>query len=671
MSKVRKLGGKKKKTKSKSKKPIEEINDDASENQLGEGDLMNPDLQTQKDIDHISLNTEQREEVITKSLNTNNPCAPHNETQYSHKEKIFKKNEMIDQYVLHFSIENDIILKESDEHRDQEDFWDIKNQRNRQLLDFVNDGIKDEEFASYRLDEDPSSQKKSLRNTFNFQERACQTFNLPLRERGIKTDPPVCSPFHLETTQWQIFDRYMVEYEEMLRLEQEEAQKGKKKEKKNTQMVQTVREDPLYSASMKRALKIMERMIVQGADFDKFSDYKYYHDETEGTDSPFTGSVLPLWRFSTDKSRRKQVTSICWNPKYKDLFAVGYGSYDFLKETSGLICCYTVKNPTWPEYSFTTESGVMCLDFHIKNPALLAVGLYDGTVMVFDIRAKSNKAIYQSTVRTMKHTDPVWQVSWDKEDMLFFSVSSDGRVSKWTLMKNKLEPEEVLKLKLVLDQEKELLDNKKESFLYGLAGGMCFDFNPFNDDQFLVGTEEGKIHLCSKAYSGQYLETYEGHFLAVYAVKWNKFHPRVFLSCSADWKIKMWDKELTRPILSYDLGCAVGDVEWAPYSSTVFAAVIYTGQLYVYDLSQEKHKFMCEHTAMKDAVANHVSFNQEDPIILVGDQKGGVNSFILSKSLKRSAQPPKDDEEAKKKTPEDLEREKMEEFLGSQDKEVY
>ena len=46
------------------------------------------------------------------------------------------------------------------------------------------------------------------------------------------------------------------------------------------------------------------------------------------------------------------------------------------------------------------------------------------------------------------------------------------------------------------------MENKKEAFLYGLAGGMCFDFNKFDDHLFLVGTEEGKIHLCSKAYSG-------------------------------------------------------------------------------------------------------------------------------------------------------------------------
>jgi len=60
-------------------------------------------------------------------------------------------------------------------------------------------------------------------------------------------------------------------------------------------------------------------------------------------------------------------------------------------------------------------------------------------------------------------------------------------------MKNNLEAEEVIKLKLVVDQEKELVDNKKEAFLYGLAGGMCFDFNPHPgmEHLFLVGTEEG------------------------------------------------------------------------------------------------------------------------------------------------------------------------------------
>ena len=42
--------------------------------------------------------------------------------------------------------------------------------------------------------------------------------------------------------------------------------------------------------------------------------------------------MLPLWRFTSDKAKRRQVTSICWSPQYTDMFAVGYGSYEFLKQ---------------------------------------------------------------------------------------------------------------------------------------------------------------------------------------------------------------------------------------------------------------------------------------------------------------------------------------------------
>lgn len=217
-----------------------------------------------------------------------------------------------------------------------------------------------------------------------------------------------------------VFDSYMRTYEDIQRAEAEEAAKSKGKEKNKQQLVQVTVEDPLYSASMKRCLKIMERMLVQNADFEKFSDYKYYEDNTDDPNSDSFGSVLPLWRFTAEKARRKNVTAICWNPRYKDMFAVAYGSYDFLKQTSGLICCFTIKNPTWPEYTFQTESGVMCIDFNPNAPALIAVGCYDGTVMVFDIRFKDNskpiKPIYQSTVRTSKHTDPVWQVKWNRDE---------------------------------------------------------------------------------------------------------------------------------------------------------------------------------------------------------------------------------------------------------------
>jgi len=125
--------------------------------------------------------------------------------------------------------------------------------------------------------------------------------------------------------------------------------------------------------------------------------------------------------------------------------------------------------------------------------------------------------------------------------------------------------------------------------------------------------------------------------------------------------------------MTFDLGCAVGDIDWAPYSSTIFAAVSSSGQLYLYDLHQEKHHHLCEQSAMKKAKGLHVSFNPVDKIIVVGDDRGGVTSFILPSSLKKGPmQPdPKNDETHVGKTPEMLEIKKMDDFLSTQDKVVY
>ncbi len=91
---------------------------------------------------------------------------------------------------------------------------------------------------------------------------------------------------------------------------------------------------------------------------------------------------------------------------------MGYGSYEFLKQSSGLINIYSLKNPSHPEFSISTEAGVMCLHFHPEYSNLLAVGCYDGAVLVYDIHAKTSAPIYQATVQTGKHNDPVWSIFW-------------------------------------------------------------------------------------------------------------------------------------------------------------------------------------------------------------------------------------------------------------------
>ena len=103
-------------------------------------------------------------------------------------------------------------MLDSEEARDQDEYLDKKKQNDLALLNKINKAIKED---GGKIPHDGEAErKKSLRNMFNYQERTSQTSNLPIRERGIKTDPPQTSVFSVETTQWMIFDAYMQGYED-------------------------------------------------------------------------------------------------------------------------------------------------------------------------------------------------------------------------------------------------------------------------------------------------------------------------------------------------------------------------------------------------------------------------------------------------------------------------
>lgn len=628
-----------------------------------------PIKRTVRPDNQLVLSEEQLDEDFTRVLTANDPNIPNNTTKYNYKEKAYKQDPEgpMDHLVFHFHIDGCSLYKEGEDAMQQQQLEEEKKMEQERLK---------KEAAQEALEageEDIEAEApKTGKNQFNYSERAAQTFNNLLRARGVATEPPPVNQFTATVTQWDIYDAYMQD----LRNQQQEEEIAKNAEKRKGSggaggsggsaddggQKKTKEDDMVHSQKMSNALKILERMVNQNADDDIFQDFKYWEDLSDPHRNG-EGSLLPLWRFNTERTKRKQVTTLCWNPCYPDLFAVAYGSYDFMKQGSGIVCCFSLKNTTHPEYVFSTDSGVMCLDFHPHFHSLLAVGCYDGTVMVFDVRNKINRAIYSSSIRTGKHTDPVWQVHWQEEDLAkelnFFSISSDGQVASWVMSKNELKMEPVMQLKLVSSAR----DDPEEVNLSGLAGGCCFDFNKHNEHLFIVGTEEGKIHKCSKAYSGQYLETYQGHHMAVYALKWNPFHPRVFISCSADWTVKIWDHNLPHPVSSFDLGNAVGDVAWAPYSSTVFAAVTSDGKVHVFDLAENKHEPLCEQKVVKKSKLTHVSFNKRDPIIIVGDDKGVVNSLKLSPNLRKIHEPRGEEGEILPHDPVQLQVDKMEKLL--------
>jgi len=619
------------------------------------------------------------QETFVRSLTAGDPNVQMHQVCFDYNSNEYKLDGAKDYLKVHFTMDSDLMHVESDEAKKQE-------QKRQAKAESVEEGEEPPEKAEAiaqtaspeaaegeggeaaaegeaappaAAEEDGTkTDTKLVKNQFNFSERATQTFNNPNREKEECTSPPETCNFVEQVSQHKIFDAYLENIEK--KIQQAMDTENKKKHKKNNDDDDGIitsateggdEENVIESEAFHKAIKMMERMVHTSSEALDFHNYKYFEDKNERAVGDGRGSFLSLWKFAYESGPEvaKTVTSICWNPVYTDLFAVSYGNYDFIEKKqqrkSGLICCYTLKNTSYPEYIFECESGVMTVAFNKDYPSLLCAGMYDGSVAVYDMRKHNGGVpIFQSHSPVTKHTDPVWQVYWgaetDKKHTNFYSISSDGDVNNWTLAKTELAKEKVCELSLLPVTEEQKADDDVAALL-GVAGGSCFDFNQHNPHLFVVGTEEGSIQLYSKEHNTRFVRAYNGHHMAIYTVRWNTFHPDVFLSCSADWTVKLWKLSNNNPVMTFDLNTSVGDVAWSPFSSTVFATITddekKEGKVRVFDLDVNKHEPIGEMKMKpsKKARLTNICFNPKEPIICVGDDQGEVQILKLSQNLRK------------------------------------
>ncbi|EKG07318.1 dynein intermediate chain, putative [Trypanosoma cruzi] len=594
---------------------------------------------------------ENRDAVVERILKGTDPGVMSTPVYFDYKKdaRAYRFFPSVGQTARHFSQDGSTVRKDDPEA--------VQQAEDRQRREHDTELAARAELNPDLVDEGVST--SILKNQFNYRDRGNQTMNNCLREQCVMTDPPPSTNFSAMATAWEIYDAY-----EEDRIQNEKAAAAHKKatahrtgkdEEKITLPEDTggskTSEEILSSSEYRGALKIIERMVNQNDCHDIIEDFKYWEDESDLYKED--GNLLPLWQFFTTKVKHRAVTSISLNNRYKDLFAVGFGSYDFQRQGKGSIHCFTLKNtvptlsgvqiPAHPEFSFNLESGVMCLAFHPEETALLACGLHDGSVCVFDLRILSKdgkesvKPICQSDVRSGKHMDPVWEIHWctGTMNLQFYSISTDGRITSWSLHKKELVFKDVMTLTTGA------CASDPEAILLSRLGGTCFDFSVAYDGLFIAGTQEGSVMLCSKGYNGQCLVRYEGHTMPVYTCRWNPFHPDIFITCSADWTVKLWLKNSTKPLLTFDAADSVGDIAWAPYSSTVFAAVTSNGKVFVFDLNKNKREPLCSQTVVKNAKLTHVAFHKKEPVVLVGDSRGSVLILKLSPNLRILCKPKK------------------------------
>ncbi|XP_032725937.1 WD repeat-containing protein 78 isoform X4 [Lontra canadensis] len=385
--------------------------------------------------------------------------------------------------------------------------------------------------------------------------------------------------------------------------------------------------------------------FLEGEKLEQETEEEVKKEEEEEIEINTEQSTIPanlerLWSFSCDLTKGLNVSSLAWNKTNPDLLAVGYGHFGFKEQKRGLACCWSIKNPTWPERIYQSPYGVTAVDFSIGAPNLLAVGYHNGNIAIYNVQSNSNVPVLDSSESPQKHLGPVWQLQWIEQDRgttgddkreILVSISADGRFSKWVIRKG-LDCHDLMRLRRTTTSnskgggEKE---KKGEALISRQAPGMCFAFHPKDTNIYLAGTEEGHIHKCSCSYNEQYLDTYRGHKGPVYKIAWNPFCHDVFLSCSADWGVIIWQQESTTPFLSfYPTTSVVYDVAWSPKSSYIFAAAN-ESRVEIWDLHVSTLDPLIVNIANPGIKFTTVLFAKQTDCLLVGDSDGQVAVYEL------------------------------------------
>ncbi|ORZ39926.1 hypothetical protein BCR44DRAFT_1218000 [Catenaria anguillulae PL171] len=169
---------------------------------------------------------------------------------------------------------------------------------------------------------------------------------------------------------------------------------------------------------LKESLRVMESAVLESVYAPRLLEYRDFSsplmpavtngiggvhlDATPTTAAEAFEANIPslqyLWSFRCDLVRDRCVMAMAWNKSNPDVLAVGYGpsrnaplpgtasgnsssgSQSASTLPPGLICCWSLKNPEYPQRVFRTSSCVTAIDFRAHRPTCWPSGSWTGAL---------------------------------------------------------------------------------------------------------------------------------------------------------------------------------------------------------------------------------------------------------------------------------------------------
>jgi len=293
-------------------------------------------------------------------------------------------------------------------------------------------------------------------------------------------------------------------------------------------------------------------------------------------------------------------------------------------EVHGTVAVWSLTNKV--ERLLTCHSSVTSACFVKNEPNLILGGTYSGQLILWDLRSKS-AAAQRSAMLNEAHSYPISGISLlnSSGGNSIVSVSSDGKVCMWSVG--------ILHSPIY---SLELKHRGKEIAISSLA------FSQQSPIDLYIGNEDGSImnwNINPTSFVDTPGPIYEGHFAPVTSLD---VHPMMessigekisdlFLSCSVDWTLKLWNKNKDSPLVSLEsFSDYVYDAKWSPANPSMFGVVDGDGYMDLWDLSKGieggQIKYECSNHAL-----NCLEWDNDGFRVATGSSVGELDFFSIDK----------------------------------------
>jgi WD40 repeat protein len=358
--------------------------------------------------------------------------------------------------------------------------------------------------------------------------------------------------------------------------------------------------------------------------------------------------------FLVDQERH--ITGLSWNAS-GSLIAAGYGRVDTVAWCAerGYVAVWNISKrdleANVPHFTLETDSYVTAVSFHPTQSYIIAVGTYNGEILLWNLSEKGNPSSSLACANTPR--EPITKLQWlqnmqeprESHRYILCSASQEGKVMFWLPSEKLADARSSYE---VQNKKRQVVGVLSMSFARSSAstsrGGPSANV-PGLDNLMLLGVETGEVFRTkpgvTAARQGNQLqvESFDPHRGPVHAVDCSPFFRNLFLTCSSDGSAKIFNS-LERTALmelepSLEIRHYIYAAQFSPFRPSVLVLGTRSSHLHIYDLEHSRTKPALSVEAGTDGSAVlAVAFNQADPtLIATGDLRGGVRLWLLASEL--------------------------------------